>query len=228
MKQIIYTTVLMLASIMTTQANLTDSEISFDEETMFFNQLLERAENGDSYSQNYLGDYYQSSASRNRNLEQAAYWYEKSAESGNLNAAMSLGQLFSAGILGDEKKCEMAVYWYEKATKFNDPLAWANIAWQLTTCDNKAFRDGEKALKIMKEHGNKTGNISGVIDTMAAIYAELGNFKKAIALQETAIFLLEKNGNKLRLKSHKNRLGLYKLNKAFYGFAHENPEEFIE
>ncbi len=206
-----------------------DDRASSEEENKYFNELLERAENDNPYAQNLLGNYYQSPESPKRDLEQAAFWYNKSAENGNSNAAMSLGQLYSAGILDEEKKCEMAVYWYGKATeKYENPIAWANIAWQLVTCDNSAFRDAKKAFEIMQNYGDYTDNVAGTIDTMAAIYAELGKFKKAIILQETAIILLEKHGNEKRIKSHKYRLELYKKNKTFSGFAHENPEDFIE
>lgn len=234
--KIIMTLILLIFSNMTLSkiiaSDLPDSyedRSSSKEENSYFKEIEARAKNEDPYAQNLMGEYYQSPQSPNRSIKQAAYWYNKAAKNGNADAALSLGQLYSAGLLNEEKKCELAVYWYEKATaKYNNPIAWANIAWQLVTCDDPTFRDAKRALHIMKEYGDYTNNVAGTIDTMAAIYAELGQFKKAISLQETAIFLLEKHGNKERIKSHKNRLNLYKHKKTFSGFAHENPEDFIE
>ena len=202
--------------------------LQIEEEKQYYNRLLERAESDNVYAQKTLADYYQSPQSPNRSLESAAFWYTKAAENGSLDAALSLGQIYSSGILGDEEKCETALYWYEIAATNGDPIAWTNIAWSLATCEDKKFRDGRRALEIMKLYGDKTGNVAGTIDTLAAIYAELGNFKEAITLQKTALLLINKNGNKERIKSQKLRLTLYKQNKSFSGFAHENPENFIE
>lgn len=206
--------------------NAQENDYIIDSQDKYMNLMLERAENGDSYAQNSLAGYYHFSEAPIRDLEQAIYWYGKAAENGNTNAALTLSNFYSAGFLGEENKSKMSLYWLEKAAKNNDPLAKVNLAWLLATSEDKSIRDGEKALNIMEMYGNEAGFTAGVLDTLAAIHAELGNFDKAVTLQETALFLIQKGENKQRIKSHQNRLSLYKQNKTFSGFAHENLEAY--
>lgn len=197
-----------------------------DSQDKYMNLMLEHAENGDAYAQNSLAEYYHYSEAPIRDLDLAIYWYDKAAENGNTNAALNLSNFYSAGFLGEENKSKMALYWLEKAAKNKDPLAMVSIAWLLVTTEDKSIRDGKRALSIIEEYGNKLGFTAGILDTLAAIHAELGDFDKAVTLQETAIFLINKGDNKQRIQSHKNRLSLYKLHKTFTGFAHENIEAY--
>jgi tetratricopeptide (TPR) repeat protein len=197
-----------------------------DSQDKYMSLMLERAESGNSYAQNSLAEYYHYSKTPIRDLDQAIYWYEKAAENGNTDAALNLSNFYSAGFFGEENKSKMALYWLEKAAKNKDPLAEVNIAWLLVTTEDESIRDGKRALDIIEKYGNKLGFTAGILDTLAAIHAELGNFNKAITLQETAIFLIQKGDNKQRILSHKNRLSLYKQHKTFTGFAHENMEAY--
>lgn len=58
--------------------------------------------------------------------------------------------------------------------------AWA---WQLATCPDAKYRDGQLALQLAK----KTRDM----DTLAAAYAEIGKFDDAIASQKRAIQILD-------------------------------------
>ncbi len=204
----------------------TDQQEQFN---LYVDELILRAENDDAHAQYSLAELYLHQDNPDRDLYKAVYWFEKSAENGNSDAALELGQFYSAGSAGLEKNCELSVYWSTKATKsYNSSVAWNNIAWVLATCPDDSFIDAKRALKIMQDHGNESNQLSGVMDTLAAVYAQLGDFTKAVSLQETAILLIKNENNIQRINSMKSRLEKYKNKEAWTGFAHSNPDKFIE
>ncbi|CAN2044891.1 hypothetical protein GMMP1_1490006 [Candidatus Magnetomoraceae bacterium gMMP-1] len=90
------------------------------------------------------------------------------------------------------------------------------IAWFYAT--NETYRDGEKAI----EFGEKSVSImkvSGHLDTLAAAYAEAGNFEKAIELQEKAIRLSSNEKEKAELQKRKEA---YKKHK---NYIQQNKED---
>ncbi len=216
----------LILALFTSILNAQEIDDIIDSQDKYMTLMLERAEDGNAYAQNSLAEYYHYAKAPIRDLDQAIYWYEKAAENGNTNAALALSNFYSAGFLGEENKSKMALYWLEKAAEKKDPLAMVNIAWLLVTTEDKSIRDGKRALDIIEKYGNKLGFTAGILDTLAAIHAELGDFDKAVILQETALFLIQKGDNKQRIQSHNNRLSLYKQHKTFTGFAHENIEAY--
>ena len=63
-----------------------------------------------------------------------------------------------------------------------------DMAWLLATCDDERYRDGEKAIL----HATRACELSGwrdaaMLDTLAAAYAESGQFNKAVQWQEKAV-----------------------------------------
>lgn len=89
-----------------------------------------------------------------------------------------------------------------------DATAYNNLAWLWATCPDARFRDGKKAvvsatrsceLSYWKEANN--------LDTLAASYAEAGDFEAAARCQKKAIDLAPKN--EATLKSFQHRLELY-------------------
>jgi tetratricopeptide (TPR) repeat protein len=98
----------------------------------------------------------------------------------------------------------------------NDIQASNNLAWILATCPEAKYRDGDKAVELAKKAVTQGLKGEG-IETLAAAYAEVGNFEEAISTQETAVALLEErpSGNESQLQKAKERLALYRNHQTF-------------
>jgi Tfp pilus assembly protein PilF len=60
-----------------------------------------------------------------------------------------------------------------------------NLAWVLVTARDPRVRDGPRALPYALE-AVRRGHTAGWLDTLAAVYAECGDFEKAVACEEEA------------------------------------------
>ncbi|MGO9112773.1 MAG: tetratricopeptide repeat protein [Thermoguttaceae bacterium] len=116
---------------------------------------------------------------------------------------------------------DKAVADFDQALSINpkDVVACNGLAWLYATCPDEKYRDGKKAV----ENANKAyqlteGKVSAVIDTLAAAYAESGDFEKAKEWGAKAIEMAATDKsvtvkNKVELAS---RLELYKQGKPYY------------
>lgn len=81
-------------------------------------------------------------------------------------------------------------------------LAWAfdQRAWLRATCPDSAFRDGRKAIADAKRACSITGSANAsYLDTLAAAYAEAGEFDSAIKQEQQAI---RASGNDASFRAH--------------------------
>jgi tetratricopeptide (TPR) repeat protein len=100
------------------------------------------------------------------------------------------------GLSWDEKgEFSHAISDYRRAIEIDadDHTALNNLAWILSTNERGEFRNGQEAVKFAKEAVLKNKNEYNLA-TLAAAYAELNNFEKAIELQNEAISILIKKG----------------------------------
>ncbi|HWH77887.1 MAG TPA: hypothetical protein VNT76_10970, partial [Candidatus Binatus sp.] len=86
-----------------------------------------------------------------------------------------------------------------------------NLAWALVTCPYDQLRDGALAL----QYAEKAVTLShrrepNMLDTLAAAYAETGDFEKAVTTQKEAIALLKEE---VQRNSYRERLKLYQSKK---------------
>lgn len=108
-----------------------------------------------------------------------------------------------------------AVADYDRAIRLdpNDEASYNNLAWLEATCIDAHFRDGHKAvenaLRAYQLSGGKAAEYNG---TLAAAYAENGDFDKAKEWQTKAIELLTDEKEK---EIYRSRLKLYEQRKAY-------------
>lgn len=115
-----------------------------------------------------------------------------------------------------KKAYDRAIQNYNQAIQLDPNFASAhnNAAWLLATCPQQRYRDGRRAIELATKACDLTvwSNASNC-GTLAAAYAEAGDFESAIKYQTKAI---ELNPNRPDFVSGANRrLALYKEHKPY-------------
>ena len=91
------------------------------------------------------------------------------------------------------------------------------VAWFLATCPEAAFRDGPRAVQLAEQAVAATKRAEPtILDTLAAAYAEVGQFEKAAQLQQEAMALLQ---DKDLTANYASRLKLYATKKPYHDFS---------
>lgn len=109
---------------------------------------------------------------------------------------------------------------YEMILKLNpmvgaQALALSDRAWLEATCPNASFRNGKKAVSDAKAACTLSSwGKPEYIDTLAAAYAEDGDFDAAVKFEEKSI---SKMHDADTLKRAQYRLGLYREHKPYHG-----------
>lgn len=95
------------------------------------------------------------------------------------------------------------------------------VAWFLATCPDEDYRSGKKAIEMSEAVCEESEwKDASFIDTLAAAYAEQGEYEKAVEAQEKAV-KLTKGDN---LATYQERLALYKDGKPFFSNAGKSAE----
>ena len=107
---------------------------------------------------------------------------------------------------------------YEAAVRVNPDYAraFSDLAWLRAACPAAEFRDGAKAI----ENATKACELTNwedhrYIGTLAAVYAEVGNFAAAVKWQKKAIDLLTEDKRDKWQVSYESRLKLYQSGKRY-------------
>jgi tetratricopeptide (TPR) repeat protein len=92
------------------------------------------------------------------------------------------------------------------------PGALNSMAWLLATCPDEKFRDGKKAWELAKKAYELKPDWHHQ-DTLAAAYAECGDFDEAIRWQKKVVE--DSHGTQKEKEERKERLKLYEQHKPF-------------
>jgi tetratricopeptide (TPR) repeat protein len=114
----------------------------------------------------------------------------------------------------NKKQYDRAVADYDQAIRLDPTVAAYNsLAWLQATCPDARFRDGQKAFENASQaYQLSGGTMVGAIDTLAAAYAENGDFEQARRWQAKAIELSTNNKEK---EEYRSRLRLYEQGKPY-------------
>ena len=90
-----------------------------------------------------------------------------------------------------------------------------NLAWVLATCPEAKFRDGRRAVELAERACEATGhNKASFLDSLAAAYAETGDFADAVRVASRALDLARRT-SLASVEAIEARLRLYKAGRAY-------------
>jgi protein O-mannosyl-transferase len=92
----------------------------------------------------------------------------------------------------------------------DDPDLLESLAWILATAPDASVRDGRSAVDLARRAAELSGNAPNVLDTLAAAYAENGQFADAAATAERALTLARSGGHSDLIPQLELRLQLYR------------------
>lgn len=180
-----------------------------------FTWFTKAAIQGYAWAQSALGYYYRFGFGVVEKDKNKAYrWYLRSAAQGNAIGQYNIGMHYYKGIVV-EKDHKQALEWLYKAAEQKHNKATNNIIWILSTSKDSSVRDGKKAVKLIERFSTEKLTMASYYDTIAAAYAEIGDFDKAVTTQEKAILHLSGKKKKRHLGGFKKRLSMYQNKKPW-------------
>ena len=128
-------------------------------------------------------------------------------------ACYNLGNAFRLKGRMDE-----AIADYQKALQIKPGYVEAlnNLAWVLATCPQASLRNGSQAVELAERANQLTGGGNPIVlGTLAAAYAEIGQFPKAVKIAQRALQLAETQSNTALAEAIRSQLKLYQTGLPF-------------
>lgn len=142
-----------------------------------------------------LGHMYEFGEGVAKDLQTALTWYKKGAAARDLDA---LNRLVAFHLRRDDNDARVeALRWLREAAKLGSAQAHNDYAWLLATSKFEGLRNGTLALDQASKAVELESSAS-FLDTLAAAYAELGNFELAISTQREAIASITDEDGEIR------------------------------
>ena len=142
-----------------------------------------------------LGYLYETGTGTDADLADAESWYRRGAEQDDPEAQYLLGSLIFQP--GQEDSTAAALYWFERAASAGHSGGENNAAWILATSPHDRIRNGTLAVHLAQRAvAQDEGPVT--LDTLAAAYAENGDFARAIDVQRSAIAAISSETESLR------------------------------
>ena len=151
----------------------------------------------------------------NGQYHQAIRDFDKALE---LNPRLALAHKNIGLTLLRQDKAKEAISHYRQALRLQSdwPEVLNDLAWILATHKDDQLRHGTEAIRLAQRACQLTNyRHSATLDSLAAAYAEAGQFDKAVRTAERAIQLALAGGKRKLAKDIQGRLDLYKLKRPY-------------
>ncbi len=164
--------------------NLTDETKFLDLNAALY-WYSEAAKQNDESAFIGLGYMYENGVGISPDPIKAAEWYKRGAQLGYVSSQLKLGLLQYRSAMTEEQ-AQQALAWLKSAAAQENPGAMNAIAWIYSTSKYSSLRKGLEGIRFAT-HANELLGTHTTLDTLAAAYAESGNYDKAIALQRSIL-----------------------------------------
>jgi TPR repeat protein len=173
--------------------------------------FLERGAEAEDPSAEYaLGLEYMTGRGVDRDYGRGVEWIGKAAEKKMPIARFWLALVYANGLGVSADKARAAAL-VDEAFETAAPREVNAFAWGAVTSRDDALRDGALAVDVMERAlRNPNARTAAYLDTLAAAYAEKGDFERAVATQQAAIDASRKESSAADSRGFESRLALYR------------------
>jgi spermidine synthase len=95
------------------------------------------------------------------------------------------------------------------------PAALESLAWLYATCPQDSVRNGPEAVRLAQQLCKLTDNDPSALDTLAAAYAEAGQFERAVAAAQQALSAVVQRGQSELAPAFEARRRMYRAGHPF-------------
>lgn len=141
-----------------------------------------------------LGHLYEYGLGVQKDLAQAQNWYERGADAGDEDAMRRLVSFFLRQDTSEARA--QALKWSSLAADIGSAQSRNDYAWLLATSKFEGLRNGTLAVDQASKAVEEVPT-AAFLDTLAAAYAELGNFELAVSTQRQAIASIAEDEDEL-------------------------------
>ena len=151
--------------------------------------------------------------------DEAVHYYEMAVENRKtLKTTANLVSLYNnlAHVYVRQNQLDKAAIYYRRTieVKPDHHKALNNLAWMLATSPDDGTRNGPEAVELAERACEATDHSHpGYMDTLAAAYAETGQFEKAITTIQRAVKLASAKANLRAVERFHSRAKLYRQHK---------------
>jgi len=132
----------------------------------------------------------------------------------NAEVLQILAELGSFRYNHGERSVGIALLNQVNQLNLDNPIFMNDLAWMLATAPESILRDGMRALYLADRANKKRGGKDPLmLDTLAAAYAETGDFAKALECAHHALILAETSGKMDLVEGLKKEIILYEAGK---------------
>jgi TPR repeat protein len=136
-----------------------------------------------------LGRIYQRGLGVAVDRKRALEFYSQGAALDDLQSQLMLAAMLLESP-GTEQDTQTALHWLRIAAGHDNPLGYNGLAWLLATTRFDRLRDGQVAV-AQAQRATALLRTATTLDTLAAAYAETGDFDKAVATQREALGIVD-------------------------------------